>query len=328
MEGLSNEHSESVGISDCPTDWSSCGFDCSNAGEWKCLPWDTDAAPYGACKSNLPNEDKLDDFIRALKMIDFDVAIDDSQFITTCELHTFATRVMYVQGNASESDSIVHDLHTISPMMAFTTTCNHSFTDEGTGNFLKQDSFPSGGQIGGSIVGGYKDLVHWFGELDNSQSCSGHTGDTYKLKIGDLRRIDIKRRLPCDFPRDELFLWMFAFNGARDRRSDCSMYADWFAGCSNDPCASSLTEMDEVNVEQKAVKHDAVKDRPLMRRQKKDRPINQVNQKVDMDMDEVGPYAQQAAYASKLAKQRTTKMKTLMRREQKHVEKQGVMASD
>merc|ERR1719220_1972069 len=60
MEGMSNEHISSTGISDCPTDWTSCKFRCDSAGEWQCEQTEL------SCRENLPNPQKFNDFVKIL----------------------------------------------------------------------------------------------------------------------------------------------------------------------------------------------------------------------------------------------------------------------
>lgn len=223
MEGLANEHHSSVGISDCPTDWDNCGFDCSNAGEWKCLPKDTAKESHEECKAGLPNSGNLDLFIKALTG---NTVVDESEYITTCDLAEFKHFSDLVHASGAPRD-IVHDFHFENPTESFATKCNHSFF-ESDGNFLKQTTQPTGGSIGGSIAGGYHDLVHYFGESDaRKPKCDDRKTDYFKLQVKDLRRIDLERKLPCGFDRAGLFAWMNAHNGITDRRSS----DDWLAGC-------------------------------------------------------------------------------------------------
>jgi hypothetical protein len=72
MEGMSNEHKSSTGISDCPTDWSQCKFKCGSAGEWQC------DIKQATCSANLPNEAKFDAFIKRLTGSD---VIDEDAYI-------------------------------------------------------------------------------------------------------------------------------------------------------------------------------------------------------------------------------------------------------
>lgn len=222
MEGLGNEHSSSVGISDCPTDWTNCGFDCSNAGEWKCKPREPN---YSACKAGLPNNDRLNKFIKELTG---DEDFDDESVVTSCDLRDFMATVESVHSSDVPTEiSLVEDFHFNNPTASFSTQCNHSFDEDGT--FLTQTGFPTGGAIGGGIVGGYLDLLQYFGKYSASDGECSDGKVKFVLPVKDLRRIDIERKLPCDFDRAGLFKWMKDHNGVTDRRQSES---NWFAGCS------------------------------------------------------------------------------------------------
>jgi hypothetical protein len=226
MEGLSNEHGSSVGISDCPTDWANCAFECSSAGEWVCQPLDKPTETFAECQAKLPNVDKFNLFVRTVTGMN---TVDEEGYVTTCDLGRFASTVDLVHAIEAKS-GIVEDLHFFTPVESFGTDCDHSFTDS-DGTFLKQLSQGTGGHIGGSIVGGYVDLVHYFGEVDPTdpnKMCETSDHKFFRIKVKDLRRIDIERRLPCSFDRSKLFGWMHEHNGVTDRRKD---QEGWFSTC-------------------------------------------------------------------------------------------------
>jgi len=212
MEGMSNEHKSSTGISDCPTDWSKCKFKCGSAGEWQC---DTQEA---ACSANLPNEAKFDAFIK--KLIGFDV-IDEDAYVTTCQLEMFR-RDADVAHDEEEEEGLIHDFHFHSHIQH---DCSHAGrTITVNGKTLTQTSNGiSGGQIGGSISGGYKDLVQYFGQP--SSTCA----NGFQIQVKDLRRIDLERKFPCSFDRTALFAWVQDQNPlVTDRRVADS---EWMDGC-------------------------------------------------------------------------------------------------
>lgn len=218
MEGLGNEHDSSIGISDCPTNWENCGFDCANAGEWKCQP----GPGIEECRQLLPNGDKLASFIAKLNEMSDDGKSGEERltgYVTTCELEAFALEIEAIHASQTATH-IVEDFHFVNPTASFSEQCNNSFT-HGDGVFLTQTTHPIGGTIGGSIVGGYKDLFQYFGEHDMTNAnrmCIGFPETKYfKIKETDLERVDLERKLPCDFPRESLFEWMREHNGVLDR---------------------------------------------------------------------------------------------------------------
>lgn len=223
MEGMSNEHHSSVGISDCPTNWGDCAFQCGSAGEWKCQGF----SDLAECQAKLPNADILGEFIKAIS--DDATTLEDSDhYLTTCMLAKFKSTVE-LQLKMGAPVDLNEDLHFHTPAVSFGTNCDHSFRDE-DGTFLEQITSGTGGHIGGSIVGGYIDLFHFFGEVHDSdpEMCDDGSTKFFKLKVKDLKRIDIERKIPCSFPRDDFFGWMNMHNGVTDRRKNAT---GWFDGC-------------------------------------------------------------------------------------------------
>jgi hypothetical protein len=225
MEGMSNEHHSSVGISDCPTNWGDCAFQCGSAGEWKCQGF----SDLAECQSKLPNADILGEFIEAISEKASTIN-DHDHYLTTCMLAKFRSTVD-LQRSMGKPVDLNEDLHFHTPAVSFGASCDHSFRDE-DGTFLEQITSGTGGHIGGSIVGGYIDLFHFFGEVHDSDPmmCDDNSTKFFKLKVKDLKRIDIDRKIPCSFPRDDFFAWMSTHNGVTDRRK-VNGTADWFNGC-------------------------------------------------------------------------------------------------
>jgi hypothetical protein len=213
MEGMSNEHKSSTGISDCPTDWSKCSFKCGSAGEWQCDIKDA------ACSADLPNEAKFNEFIR--KLTGSNVFYEDA-YITTCQLELFRQDAD-IAHNKNLEEGLIHDFHFHSHIQH---NCGHAGRNVTVnGKTLTQTSSGiSGGQIGGSISGGYKDLVQYFGQR-SSRCVNG-----FEIQVKDLRRIDLERKFPCSFDRTALFGWMQDQNPLiRDRRVPAD--SEWMSGC-------------------------------------------------------------------------------------------------
>jgi hypothetical protein len=223
MEGMSNEHHSSVGISDCPTNWGDCAFQCGSAGEWKCQGF----SDLAECQSKLPNADILDEFIQALSNKATTIN-DPDHYLDTCMLAKLRSTVDLQRAMGKPVD-LNEDLHFHTPAVSFGVNCDHSFRDE-DGTFLEQITSGTGGHIGGSIVGGYIDLFHFFGEVHDSdpELCDDGSTKFFKLQVKDLKRIDIERKIPCSFHRDEFFAWMNTHNGVTDRRKSAN---NWFDGC-------------------------------------------------------------------------------------------------
>jgi hypothetical protein len=212
MEGMSNEHISSTGISDCPTDWSQCKFKCGSAGEWQC------DIKQETCSANLPNEAKFDAFIKRLTGSD---VIDEDAYITTCQLEMFR-QVADVAHGMEEEEDLIHDFHFHSHIQHDCSHAGRTITVDGK-TLTQTSTGISGGQLGGSISGGYKDLVQYFGQP--SSTCPG-----FEILVKDLRRIDLERKFPCSFDRTALFAWMQDQNPLIiDRRVPAD--SEWMAGC-------------------------------------------------------------------------------------------------
>jgi len=213
MEGMSNEHKSSTGISDCPTDWNSCSFRCSSAGEWQCDLAQTDTS----CSDNLPSQQFFDAFVENL----IGGQVSEDAYITTCQLETFRVQQANVAHDNNTEEELVHDFHLHSQIPH---DCGHAGRTINVENkSLAQTSAGiTGGAIGGSISGGYKDLVQYFGQP--STTCAG-----FELQVRDLRMIDLQRKLPCSFDRTAIFEWMQQQNPKiTDRRVG---EAGWLDGC-------------------------------------------------------------------------------------------------
>jgi len=215
MEGMSNEHKSSTGISDCPTDWNSCRFRCGSAGEWQCDLDQTDSS----CRDNLPNKQKFDAFVENL----IEGIVSEESYVTTCQLNNFRDFQAVVAHVNNAEEDLIHDFHFHSHIPHECGLAGRTINVGGKKLTQTSDSI-FGGRIGGSISGGYKDLVQYFGQP--STTCA----DGFEIQVRDLRRIDLERKLPCSFDRAALFDWMQEQNpNIKDRRILGD--AGWLDGC-------------------------------------------------------------------------------------------------
>jgi len=99
MEGMSNEHISSTAIHDCATDWNTCAFQCSSAGEFRCELQDP------ACHDTLPNPNAFDAFVAGV------LAGSERQVITTCQLDAFFENEISVAHDAQMEERVINDFH-------------------------------------------------------------------------------------------------------------------------------------------------------------------------------------------------------------------------